>query len=342
MNQRLTAEGNRMRIDVHTHFYPPAYLKAIEQHSDHASISYDDQGQMRVNYAGDYNVVAGAHRYVDVRLRDMDNFGIDMSILSLTTPGVHIEKPETGVALARIANDEYAEMLKEHPDRFQFLATLPAQAPNEAAKELERAVNELGLVGGMIFSNINGVTLEKEELWPIYEAAEALGVPLMIHPTNPAFSDYMNDYRLVALLGFAYDTTMAAVRMVLAGVLDRFPKLTLIQTHLGGVLPYMAERVQRGYNIYPEIAGKLERTPMEYFREMYLDTVLFDPEALKLGLSFAGENRVMLGSDHPHQVGDLRKCSIVVDQLPVSQEVKEKIFARNAMKLFGVNPPRSA
>lgn len=331
-----------MRIDVHTHFYPPAYLQAIAKHSDHASITYDDRNRMMVNYAGDYNVVEGAHRDVGIRLRDMDNFGIDMSIMSLTTPGVHVEKAETGIRLAQIANDEYNDMLKQHPDRFQFLATLPAQAPDAAAKELERAVNDLGLVGGMIFSNINGDTLEQEKFWPIYEAAEALGVPLMIHPTAPAFASYLNDYRLVALLGFAYDTTMAAVRMVLAGVLDRYPKLTLIQTHLGGVLPYMAERVERGYNIYPEIAGKLQRQPMEYFREMYLDTVLFDPDALKLGLAFAGENRILLGSDHPHQVGDLRKCSIVVDQLPVSQDVKEKIFARNAMKLFGVNPPKSA
>jgi aminocarboxymuconate-semialdehyde decarboxylase len=331
-----------MRIDVHTHFYPPAYLQAIVKHSDHASITYDDRNRMMINYAGDYNVVEGAHRDVGIRLRDMDNFGIDMSILSLTTPGVHVEKAETGIRLAQIANDEYNDMLKQHPDRFQFLATLPAQAPDAAAKELERAVNDLGLAGGMIFSNINGDTLEQEKFWPIYEAAEALGVPLMIHPTAPAFAAYMNDYRLVALVGFAYDTTMAAVRMVLAGVLDRFPKLTLVQTHLGGVLPYMAERVQRGYNVYPEIAGKLNRQPTDYFREMYLDTVLFDPDALQLGLAFAGADRVLLGSDHPHQVGDLRKCSIVVDQLPVSQDIKEKIFARNAMKLFKVNPPKSA
>lgn len=331
-----------MRIDVHTHFYPSAYLRAIEQYSDHASISYDDQGQMRVNYAGDYNVVAGAHRFVDDRLRDMDEFGIDMSILSLTTPGVHIEKPERGIELARLANDEYAELRKLYPNRFQFLATLPLQAPDAAARELERAVKELGLCGAMIFSNVNGETLELEKFWPIYEAAEALDVPIMVHPTGPAFSSYINDYRLVALLGFAYDTTMAAVRMVLAGVLDRFPRLKLIQTHLGGVLPYMAERVERGYAIYPEIAGKLQRTPMEYFREMYLDTVLFDPDVLMLGLKFAGEDRILLGSDHPHQVGDLRKCTVVVEELPVDRSVKQKIFSENAIKLFKLDAATSS
>lgn len=323
-----------MRVDVHTHFYPSGYLKAIEEHSDHAMISYDAGGQMLINYAGDYNVVADAHRFVDQRLRDMDAFKIDMSVMSLTTPGVHVEKPERGIELARLVNDEYAELRNRHPDRFQFFATLPMQAPESAARELERAINDLGLCGAMIFSNISGDTLDLPKFWPVYEAAEAFGVPIMVHPTGPAFSAYMNDYRLVALLGFAYDTTMAAVRMVLAGVLDRFPKLTLIQTHMGGVLPYMAERVERGYAIYPEIKGKLQRTPMEYFREMYLDTVLFDPDVVMLGLKFAGEDRVMLGSDHPHQVGDLRKAIEVADGLPVDQRVKNKIFAGNAIRLL--------
>lgn len=330
-----------MRIDVHTHFYPSAYLKAIEKYSDHASITYDDQGQMRVNYAGDYNVVADAHRFVESRLRDMDEYQIDMSVMSLTTPGVHIEKPERGIELARLANDEYADLRKQYPDRFQFYATLPMQAPEEAARELERAVRELGLCGAMIFSNINGETLEQQKFWPVYEAAESLGVPIVVHPTGPAYSSYLNDYRLVALLGFAYDTTAAAVRIVLAGVLDRFPKLTLVQTHLGGVLPYMAERVQRGYAIYPEIAGKLQRTPMEYFREMYLDTVLFDPDCTMLGLAFAGEDRLLLGSDHPHQVGSIPKAIETIDGLPVDQAVKNKIFAQNAIKLLKLDPSKS-
>lgn len=328
-----------MRIDVHTHFYPPAYLDAIDRFSEHASISYDAQGQMRVNYAGDYNVVADAHRFVEQRLRDMDEYKIDLSLMSLTTPGVHVERPERGIELAEIVNDAYADLRRQYPDRFQFLATLPLQAPEAAARELERAVNQLGLAGAMIYSNVNGDTLDLAKFWPIYEAAEALGVPIMVHPTGPSFSAYMNDYRLVALLGFAYDTTMAAVRMVLAGVLDRFPNLKLHQTHLGGVLPYMAERVERGYAIYPEIAGKLRRRPIEYFREMYFDSVLFDPDVTELGLKFVGEDRLMLGSDHPHQVGSLPSAIRVLDELPVEQAVKNKLFARNAIDFYKLSVP---
>jgi predicted TIM-barrel fold metal-dependent hydrolase len=189
----------------------------------------------------------------------------------------------------------------------------------------------------MLFSNVNGKPVDLPDFWPIYEAAEALDVPLVIHPTTPVFADALADYRLVPLLGFAYDTTMVAVRMVLGGILDRFPRLKLVQTHLGGVLPYLAERVQRGYRAYPELRGRLQCDPMDYFRDMYFDTVLFDPACLLLGLAFAGEDRLILGSDHPHQVGDIERAPRVIEELPISPHAKRKILGENARRLFGID-----
>ncbi len=326
-----------MRIDCHTHFYPAGYLREIERSSDHATLVRDDAGNLVLHSAGDYNVLAPAHISLEARLQDMEHAGIDLAILSLTTPGVHVERPDRAIALAQIVNNEFAEMQRAYPDRLRCLATLPLQTPEAAAYELERAVRELGLVGALLFSNVNGRPLDASEFWPIFEAAEALSVPLMIHPTAPAFADYLSDYRLVALLGFAYDTTMTAVRMVLGGILERFPRLTLIQTHLGGALPYLAERVQRGYYAYPELRGRLQRPPIEYFREMYLDTVLFDPACLLLGLAFVGEDRLILGSDHPHQVGDIERAPRVIEELPISPRAKRKILAENAMRLFRIS-----
>ncbi|MCX7622193.1 MAG: amidohydrolase family protein [Thermomicrobium sp.] len=323
-----------MRIDCHTHFYPAGYLAALERWSDQAELRRDDDGNLVLAYAGDYNVLAPAHHSLTARLADMEAAGIDFAVLSLTTPGVHGERAERGIALARIVNDEFAEVQKTYPDRFRCLATLPLQAPEAAARELQRAVEELGLVGAMLFSNVNGKPIDLPEFWPVYEAAEALGVPLVIHPTTPAFAEHLADFRLVALLGFAYDTTLVAVRMVLGGLLDRFPRLTLVQTHLGGVLPYLAERVQRGYRAYPELRGRLRRDPMDYFRAMYLDTVLFDPACLLLGLAFVGEDRLLLGSDHPHQVGDIVRAPRVIEELPISPHTKRKILADNARRLY--------
>ncbi len=322
------------RIDCHTHFYPARYLAALARGSDHAELRHDASGNLLLAYAGDYNVLAPAHHSLDARLADMERAGIDFAILSLTTPGVHVERPERGIELARLVNDEFAEIQRDYPDRFRCLATLPLQAPEAAARELERAVSELGLVGAMLFSNVNGKPIDLPEFWPIYEAAEALGVPIVVHPTSPPFAEYLAEYRLVALLGFAYDTTLVAVRMVLGGVLDRFPRLTLVQTHLGGALPYLAERVQRGYRAYPELRGRLQRDPIDYFREMYLDTVLFDPACLLLGLAFVGEDRLLLGSDHPHQVGDIERAPRVIEELPLAPQTKRKILAENARRLF--------
>lgn len=327
-----------MRIDCHTHFYPAGYLRAIERQSDHARLEREADGRLVLAYAGDYNVLAPAHHSLEARIEDMHRAGIDMAILSLTTPGVHVERPERAIELARIVNDEFAEIQRTYPHYFRCLATLPLNAPDVAARELERAVQELGLVGAMLFSNVEGRPIDLPEFWPIYEAAEALDVPLVIHPTAPGFSAYLADYRLVALLGFAYDTTLVAVRMVLAGVLERFPRLTLVQTHLGGVLPYLAERVQRGYRAYPELRGRLSRDPMDYFRDMYLDTVLFDPACLLLGLAFVGEDRLLLGSDHPHQVGDIERAPRVIEALPIAPRAKEKILAENARRLFRIEP----
>ncbi|MDW7981445.1 MAG: amidohydrolase family protein [Thermomicrobium sp.] len=327
-----------MRIDCHTHFYPAGYLREIEQQSDHARLLRTDTGETLLYYAGDYNVLAPAHYSLDARLDDMAQAGIDMAILSLTTPGVHVERADRGVALARIVNDEFATIQRAYPRFFRCLATLPLQVPERAAQELERAIRELGLVGAMLFSNVNGRPIDAPEFWPIFEAAEALEVPLVIHPTAPSFAEALSEYRLVALLGFAYDTTLAAVRLVLGGVLDRFPRLTLVQTHLGGALPYLAERVQRGYRAYPELRGRLQRDPMDYFRDFYLDTVLFDPACLLLGLTFVGEDRLLLGSDHPHQVGDIVRAPRVIEELPLAPRTKRKILAENALRLFRIEP----
>jgi len=155
-----------MRIDCHTHFYPAGYLAAIEQSSDHAELRREPDGTLVLAYAGDYNVLAPAHHSLEARLTDMERAGIDFAILSLTTPGVHVERAERGIALARIANDEFALIQQQYPTRFRCLATLPLQAAEHAARELERATQELGLVGAMLFSNVNGKPIDLPEFWP--------------------------------------------------------------------------------------------------------------------------------------------------------------------------------
>jgi aminocarboxymuconate-semialdehyde decarboxylase len=320
-------------IDVHSHFYPEVYIREIARASSVAEVIERD-GETHIAYAGDYSVIVPAHRDPQVRIAEMDRAGVDMQLLSLTVPGVHLEAPERGRDLARLVNDSFAEIVATYPERFGAFATLPVQDPAAAARELERAVRELGLCGAMLFTNIDGVSLADQRFWPIFEAAEALSAPLLIHPVAPASLDNMADLRLVALLGFPFEMTLIAARLVLGGVFDRFPRLIVILAQLGGALPMLAERIERGYAIYPELTGALQRPPSDYFRTMYYDTVPYGATGIPLTHAFAGPERILLGSDYPHQIGDLPGATAVIEAMQIPDTDKVAMRGGNAARLL--------
>lgn len=320
-------------IDVHNHYYPDVYVREIERDSSVATVTRVG-GETRIHYAGDYSVIVPAHRDPALRVADMDRAGIDLQILSLTVPGAHMETPQRGAEVATLVNDAFAEIVETYPERLGAFATLPAQSPDAAARELERAMRDLGLSGAMIFSNFGGVPLDDQRFWPLFEAAESLGAPLLIHPVAPASLANMEDMRLVALLGFPFEMTLCATRLILSGVLDRFPNLQLILSQLGGALPMLAERVDRGYDIYPELTGSLRRRPSEYLRDMYYDTVPYGRVGIPLTRALAGADRILIGSDYPHQIGDIMTAMSVIDAMDVPEEEKALMRGGNAERLF--------
>lgn len=329
--------GQRI-IDVHNHFFPEAYLRAVERNSTAARVSVDADGVRRIHYAGDYSVIAQAHYDVERRLADIDAAGVAMQVLSLTVPGVHVEEPRRGIELAAVTNDAFAEIVHAHPDRFRAFATLPMQSPEEAARELERAVTELGLSGAMIFSNMGGAPLDAAVFWPVYETAAALRAPILVHPTTPSalLGSNMEDMRLAPLLGFPFEMTLAAARVVLSGLLDRFPDLVFIMSQLGGALPMLAERIERGYEVYPEIAGSLTAPPSAYFARFYYDTVPYGRRGIPLTIDFAGPERVVLASDHPHTIGNLAAIADVLNGLDLPEEHKQLVCSGNLERLLGL------
>lgn len=325
-----------MKIDVHNHFYPRQYLDELRKESRCATVTTDVQGRTLVNYAGDYNVVDASHVDPEARIQAMDEAGIDVQIVSLTTPGVHLEEPGRAAQISRVVNDAMAEMVAKYPKRFRAFATLPMQDPKAAVAELERSVRQLGLVGAQVFTSVGERNLDSRDYWPLYELAQELDVPFFVHPTSPPGSDKMEDYRLAPLVGFCMDTTLAASRLVFSGVLEQFPRAKFILSHLGGAVPYLAERIERGWLAFSELQGSIPRSPVEYFKMMYLDTVNFDPNALMCGLGFAGPDRLLLGSDHPHQIGSIVRCAPAIASLPVDESVKEKILGGNAKGMFRI------
>src|SRR5580704_6179341 len=280
----------------------------------------------------------------DLRLRDMDQTGIARQILSLTSPGVQVFDAPDAVALARSSNDFMVDAIRRHPDRFAGLAAVAPQDPPAAAKELERGVKALGLKGAIINSHTRGEYLDDPKFWPIFEAAEALNVPVYIHPTTPPKSmiaPFLERGLDGAIFGFAVETGLHLLRILIAGVFDRFPKLQIVSGHLGEALPYWLPRLDFMHgnmvaaNRYPG-AQKLQRKLSDYIKDnMYVTTsgMAWEPGILYCQ-SVLGVDRVLYAMDYPYQF--IPEEVTLTDNLPISDADKKMLYQTNAERVFAL------
>ena len=322
-------------IDVHNHVYPPDYVEAIRTGPSAYQVTVDNEGNPILHSPGDYNILVPAHRLMDARQEAIQAAGVDSQLISLTAPGTLLETPARAVALSRIVNDSFAQIQSTYAC-FPALATLPLNAPEACAAEFERAVTALGLKGAMVYSNANGVTLSDPQFWPLYERVNDRSAVLYIHPTFPVGVEAMREYMLMPLVGFLTDTTLAAASLVFSGVVERFPNIRWVLAHLGGAIPYLAERLDRGYEAYPQCREHIDQPPSAYLRQFYYDTVNFDGRALQLALDFAGVEHLLAGSDFPHQIGSLEQMQISLQALAISEADRTAIMGGNAARLFSL------
>jgi aminocarboxymuconate-semialdehyde decarboxylase len=325
-----------MVIDVHNHFYPPEYLDALRDEDSVVRVTIDESGNPCVHYPGDYNVAVRGHRDIAYRAEVLANDGVDTQVISLTTPGTHVEAPKRAVRLARLVNDAFAAIVQERSPRFAALATLPLCDPAASVTELRRAVEQLRFPGAMLFSNVNGVALADERFAPLYAEADRLGAVLHMHPTSPVGVEAMTDFWLMPLVGFLFDTTLAAAKLVFAGVPERYPRIKWVLGHLGGAIPYMAERLDRGWRAFGDCRAQIDRPPSEYLRRFYFDTVNFDARALRFAADFGGVSQLLGGSDYPHAIGsiDLMKESIASAAFTPSE--RAQILGGNAARAYAL------
>jgi aminocarboxymuconate-semialdehyde decarboxylase len=321
-------------IDFHNHFYPKEYIEAIQTGPSNIKVTYDENNNPLLHYPGDYNILVPSHRDIDFREQAIKKAGIDKQILTFTTPGTQIESPERSVELAQIVNDGFARIKDERSDWFTALATLPLNDPETSVIEFERAFNDLGFKGVMVFSNINGIALSDRRFWPLYEKASDLKAVFYIHPNFPVGVEAMTEYWLMPLIGFTFDTTLAAAKLVFSGVVEKFPGIRWVLAHLGGAIPYLAERLDRGYFAFKECREHISKPPSEYLKEFYYDTVNFDLKALKLAIDFAGADHLVAGSDYPHQIGSMEKMVDSIEKLNISSVEKAGILGENAINLL--------
>ena len=323
-------------IDFHNHYYPPKYMQALQSGASSIKVTVDSEGNPVLHYPGDYNVAVRGHRDLAYRQEVLDSQGVSLQVLTLTTPGTHVESPATAVKLASLVNDEFKEAMDTRGHHFTALATLPLNDPAAAVKELDRAIAQLGMRGAMLFSNVNGVALSDRRFWPMYELANDRGAVLYIHPEHPVGVEAMMDYWLMPLVGFLFDTTLAAASLVFSGVVERFPRIRWALCHLGGAIPYLAERLDRGFHAFKDCRAHIQRPPSTYLRDFYYDTVNFNLAALQLAVSFAGPEHILAGSDYPHQIGSIPSMLDAIGRLPVSDDERAGIYGLNAARLLGL------
>jgi aminocarboxymuconate-semialdehyde decarboxylase len=323
-------------IDFHNHYYPPSYMRALQSGESSVKVTFDAEGNPLLHYPGDYNVAVRGHRDLAYREEVLDRHGVTMQVLTLTTPGTHVESRETAARLASLVNDEFREAIETRGRHYTALATLPLNDPAASVKEFDRATRQLSLRGAMLFSNVNGVALSDRRFWPLYEAANEAGAVLCIHPAHPASVDMMQEYWLMPLVGFLFDTTLAAASLVFSGVVERFPRIRWALCHLGGAIPYLAERLDRGFHAFRDCRAHIQRPPTSYLREFYYDTVNFDRRALQLAIAFSGADHILAGSDYPHQIGSIPSMLDAISKLPIAEEERAGILGVNAARLLGL------
>lgn len=276
------------------------------------------------------------------RLADMDATGVDMQLLLLTAPGVQMFNAGDAVALSISTNDQLAASIRKHPTRFAGLAAVAPQNPQASAKELERAVQHLGLKGAVINSHTMGEYLDDEKYWDIFAAAEALDVPVYIHPNSPSpqmIQPFLSRCLDAAIYGFQAETGLHALRLIVSGVFDRFPKLKIVLGHLGEGLPFWLYRIDfmhAGIVRANRHAGvkPLKKRPSDYLRENFYYTT--SGMAWEPSISFVqqqmGVDRVMYAMDYPYQY--VAEEVTAMDALPLSAEHKKMFFETNAVNIF--------
>ena len=323
-------------IDVHTHMFTARWLELLRSRGAPYNVQLRPDGREEV-FRGDTPVVfpQPGHFDYDLRLRAMDEAGIDVSIVSLTCPNVYWGGEDVSSEAARESNATMAEAQRAHPDRIRWLASLPWEYPSRAVAELARSCDE-GAVGVMVIANVAGRSLTEPAFEPIWAEIDRRALPVLVHPGEPPGTDLMDlrRYDLSWSVGFMFDTTLAITRMIFDGFLDRFADLKLIAAHGGGALPYLVGRFEKGDAVELPERRRMTASPTDYLRRIWYDCLTYDPRALAYLISIVGPERVMFGTDWPHQVHDVAGSLANTAALPADQ--RDAIRGTNAIALFGL------
>ena len=324
-----------MATDFHAHVIVPEITRDAAPSEDWRPRVYREDGAQVVELGGrPIRSAVGEFVDVDRMIEAQEGAGIARTVLCPWVPLLFYEaEPDEGLRRCRIQNDALAALVRARPERLAALGAVPLQEPDPAAGELERLMARGGLAGVEVAASVRGVFLGDDRFEPFWAAAERNGALVFVHPTTRGFDvPALADYYLWNSVGNPFETTIAAAHMVMAGVLERHPGLRVLLAHGGGALLALRGRLRHAHSFQPQARARLGEPPEESIRRLHFDTVTHDPELLRALIAFAGPERVLLGTDHPFDMGDPGAVAMVRD-LGLASEAEGAILAGNAERL---------
>jgi aminocarboxymuconate-semialdehyde decarboxylase len=323
------------RLDLHTHFYTQAYFESIRESGGDFSFGKSPTGQTIITHRGArFFGITPPMTNVDLRIEAMDRVGIDVQVVSLSTPNVFYTDGSRQPAVARMMNDAYAELVSKYPKRFKAFASIPMDNPDEALKELHRAIGDLKLNGVILLSNIGGKPLTAPQYRSFFAEANRMKLCIFLHPMLPVASEPFNEYVLGPIIGFPMDTTLAVARMCYDGMLKDYRDIRWIIAHIGGAVPYLMERMDSGFRDFAECRVKIDELPSVYLKRLYYDTVTFNPQNLMMTRDLVGSDHMVMGSDFPHLLGSIDKAVSSIESLHIPESEKRRIFEGTALSIL--------
>lgn len=317
-------------VDLHTHFYTDGYLKAVEA-APSTDVYRRGDGRFVCRWQGGVALtVPQPHPGVPQRLEMMDELGITMQVLSVPSPNAYFLPAEQARALADGVNEEFADIARQHPERFDWLAMVPMQDVPTAIAAAEHAVDQLGAKGLHLLTNVNGVYLDDPSFEPFWAYADSRELLVYLHPTVPESTKSLEPHALAIAMGFFADTNLSVARLAYSGVFARYPSIRWVVSHLGGTLPFMLPRLDSYWRQFPEANERCPEAPTSYIKSLVFDTASAHRPALTCAYETFGQERLVYGSDHPHVPGGSGPYLEALDVLPLTDEQRAEVFYRRA------------
>ncbi len=330
-----------LTIDIHTHILPENWpnLKKRYGYGGFLQLDHHQCGCARMMIDGKFFREIEANCWCpDARMKECDEQGVHVQVLS-TVPVMfnYWAKAEHTHDLSKILNDHIAGVVEAFPHRFIGLGTLPMQDSRLAIQELERCVKELGLAGVQIGSHINDWNLSDPNLFDIFAAAEEMGAAIFVHPWDMVGKDKMEKYWLPWLVGMPAETSLAICSMIFGGVLERLPNLRIAFAHGGGGFPASFGRIEHGFNVRPDlVAVDNPHNPRKYLKQIFLDTLVHDPNMMRFLLDLMGEDRLALGTDYPFPLGELQPGKLI-HSMKYSKQTTDRLLHGTALEWLGLD-----